>query len=158
MWGWETRGWDKVSEAKSGVAGKKWILLWDDLPIYPQTPCLLIIALLSCICAEDSSSADLSAPRLIPTALPSDQMIEQTLREKAPEGSPDIKETSENEHVEDSAKTQDLNLIYEGDEEPELHLQTYFALAAMFFLNLVQVFALMGPPAGVSWPVAAARG
>jgi hypothetical protein len=36
--------------------------------------------------------------------------------------------------------------VYEEDEEPELHAQTYFALAAMFLLNLVQVFGLLGPP------------
>ena len=41
-------------------------------------------------------------------------------------------------------------LSSEEVKEPELHAQTYFALAAMFFLNLVQVFGLMGPPAGVS--------
>ena len=42
------------------------------------------------------------------------------------------------------------NLVYDdNDEEPELHLRTYFALAAMFLLNLVQVFALQGPPAVV---------
>jgi hypothetical protein len=33
------------------------------------------------------------------------------------------------------------------DEEPELHIQTYIALAAMFLLNMVQVLALQGPPA-----------
>ena len=37
----------------------------------------------------------------------------------------------------------------EVDEEPELHFRTYIALAAMFLLNLVQVFALQGPPAVV---------
>lgn len=37
------------------------------------------------------------------------------------------------------------------DEEPELHMRTYFALAAMFFLNLVQVLALQGPPAVVCY-------
>ena len=50
------------------------------------------------------------------------------------------------EHVEFDA-TQ--NLVYEDDEEPELHAQTYFAVGAMFLLNLVQVFGLLGPPAGV---------
>ncbi len=43
------------------------------------------------------------------------------------------------------------NLVYDEDEEePEIHARTYFALAAMFFLNYVQVFALQGPPAIVS--------
>lgn len=43
------------------------------------------------------------------------------------------------------------NLVYDdNEEEPELHARTYFALAAMFTLNLVQVVALQGPPAVVS--------
>lgn len=41
-------------------------------------------------------------------------------------------------------------LTYDGDEEPELHLQTWIAVGAMFMLNFVQVFALMGPPSVVS--------
>lgn len=48
--------------------------------------------------------------------------------------------------------TSDVNLVYDdNDEEPELHARTYFALAAMFLLNLVQVFALQGPPAVVCY-------
>lgn len=51
------------------------------------------------------------------------------------------------EHVVTSSE----NLVYDDDEEePELHIRTYFALAAMFLLNLVQVLALQGPPAVVS--------
>lgn len=65
---------------------------------------------------------------------------------------PEAREASETEHVEDNKQSSDLNLIYEEDEEPEFHAQTWFALAAMFCLNLVQVFALMGPPAGVREP------
>lgn len=43
------------------------------------------------------------------------------------------------------------NLVYDdNDTEPELHARTYVALSAMFLLNLVQVFALQGPPAVVS--------
>ena len=53
------------------------------------------------------------------------------------------------EHVEFDAAQ---NLFYEDDEEPELHAQTWFAVAAMFLLNLVQVFGLLGPPAGVRCP------
>lgn len=46
---------------------------------------------------------------------------------------------------------QDSNLVYDvEDEEPEIHMRTYVALASMFALNLVQVFALQGPPAVVS--------
>lgn len=42
------------------------------------------------------------------------------------------------------------DLEYDNDEEePQLHARTYFALAAMFLLNLVQVFALQAPPAVV---------
>lgn len=37
----------------------------------------------------------------------------------------------------------------DAEQEPELHARTYFALAAMFLLNLVQVLALQGPPAMV---------
>jgi hypothetical protein len=42
------------------------------------------------------------------------------------------------------------NLGYNDDErEPEIHARTYYALAAMFLLNMVQVVALQGPPAAV---------
>jgi hypothetical protein len=42
------------------------------------------------------------------------------------------------------------NLAYDDvDEEPELHFRTYVAVAAMFLQNLVQLFALQGPPAVV---------
>lgn len=53
------------------------------------------------------------------------------------------------EHLEQPA-TQEGNLIYDGEEEPEIHMRTWIALAAMWLLNLVQVFALQGPPAVVS--------
>ena len=52
------------------------------------------------------------------------------------------------DHIEKTAS--DENLVYDGEEEPELHMRTYIALASMFLLNLVQVFALQGPPAVVS--------
>ena len=38
----------------------------------------------------------------------------------------------------------------DADVEPELHMRTYIATAAMFTLNMVQVFALQGPPVVVS--------
>lgn len=42
------------------------------------------------------------------------------------------------------------NLVYENtEEEPELHARTWIAMSAMFLLNLVQVFALQGPPSVV---------
>ncbi|KAL4806491.1 fungal trichothecene efflux pump [Aspergillus unguis] len=54
-------------------------------------------------------------------------------------------------HVEDSPKTLDVNLSYNDDEEPEFHARTWFALAAMWLLNMVQVFALLGPPSALSY-------
>ena len=59
--------------------------------------------------------------------------------------------SEEEKHIE-RVPTPDTNLVYDDqDEEPELHARTYFALAAMFLLNLVQVFALQGPPAVVCY-------
>ena len=55
----------------------------------------------------------------------------------------------EAKHLEETA-TKDGNLVYDGEEEPEIHMRTWIALASMFLLNLVQVFALQGPPAVVS--------
>lgn len=46
--------------------------------------------------------------------------------------------------------SQEGNLFYDGEEEPEIHMRTWIALASMWLLNLVQVFALQGPPAVVS--------
>lgn len=43
------------------------------------------------------------------------------------------------------------NIVYEEDEELGIQSQTYFALAAMFLLNLLQVFGLMDPSAAVKW-------
>lgn len=57
------------------------------------------------------------------------------------------------QHVENTKEQIEVNLVYEEDEEPELHAQTYFALAAMFLLNLVQIFGLLGPPAAVCYLV-----
>lgn len=46
------------------------------------------------------------------------------------------------------------NLAYANeDEEPEFHARTWFALAALFFLNYVQLVALTGPPVVVSFCV-----
>ncbi len=42
----------------------------------------------------------------------------------------------------------DLNYD-EAELEPAIHARTYFALVAMFLLNMVQVLALQGPPAVV---------
>lgn len=83
-------------------------------------------------------------------------MTSDTSAEKAPnfEAEPQQlsvheENTMEDKHLE-RTPTSDLNLVYDDlEEEPELHARTYLALAAMFFLNLVQVFALQGPPAVV---------
>lgn len=66
----------------------------------------------------------------------------------------DAKERSEKNAAE-ARQTEDTlseegNLVYDGDEEPEIRMRTWIALASMFILNLVQVFALQGPPAVVS--------
>ena len=69
----------------------------------------------------------------------------------------DEKEFPEEKHLERNV-TSEENLVYDDvDEEPELHFRTYIALLSMFLLNLVQVFALQGPPAvvgktGAAWP------
>lgn len=56
----------------------------------------------------------------------------------------------ESKHLE-TVLAPSTNLVYNhDDEEPELHARTYFAVAAMFLLNMVQVFALQGPPTVVS--------
>ena len=60
----------------------------------------------------------------------------------------DEKTNGEAKHLED-ALTSSGNLVYDNDEEPEIHARTYIALAAMFLLNMVQVLAFQGPPAVV---------
>ena len=62
---------------------------------------------------------------------------------------PSEKTSMEAKHIEETV-TQEGNLVYVGEEEPEIHMRTWIALASMFLLNLVQVFALQGPPAVVS--------
>jgi hypothetical protein len=53
--------------------------------------------------------------------------------------------------ISEDALSPTSNLVYtHDDEEPEFHARTYFAVAAMFLLNMVQVFALQGPPTVVS--------
>lgn len=63
---------------------------------------------------------------------------------------PSEKTMEDPKHLE-TVNSQTSNLAYsQDDEEPELHARTYFAVAAMFFLNMVQVLALQGPPTVVS--------
>ena len=60
------------------------------------------------------------------------------------------KRFDDSEHHED-ANASLGNLVYDNDElEPELHMRTYVALAAMFVLNYVGIVALQGPPSVVS--------
>lgn len=48
----------------------------------------------------------------------------------------------------------ETSCVEQADEEPEFHVRTWIALIAMFFFfNMVQVFALQGPPASVCRPV-----
>lgn len=67
-----------------------------------------------------------------------------TLRETETKGLP----TSELEHAENDPDGLQ-NSTFDGDVEPELHVRTYIALAAMVLLNYIQVLALQGPPAVV---------
>ena len=54
--------------------------------------------------------------------------------------------------MENRSKESDDNSTHGSEtEEPELHLKTYIALAAMFLMNLVQIVALQGPPTVVSY-------
>jgi hypothetical protein len=63
---------------------------------------------------------------------------------------PSEKSIGEAKHT-DFVPTSTANLVYShDDEEPEIHARTYVAVAAMFLLNMVQVFALQGPAAVVS--------
>jgi len=52
---------------------------------------------------------------------------------------------------EKSRPASETNLVYSNtEEEPEIRLRTYIALAAMLMLNYVQIIALQGPPVVVS--------
>jgi len=75
-----------------------------------------------------------------------------TTQEKANNNDPiHAEQVMEDNMKSELAPSQDANLVYDNDEEePEIHARTYFALVAMFTLNLVQVLALQGPPAVVS--------
>lgn len=77
-----------------------------------------------------------SSPRIIDDPTPAPNMHESH-GEKDAAGSTYVEQTA----------PEVRDLTYENpDEEPELHLKTYFAVAALFLLNFVQVFALTGPP------------
>ena len=100
------------------------------------------------------STAFVNYRTIIQTEMSSDTVTGGSLNSGSVQAdSPDHGKTFEEEkHLENvlSSATSTPNLVYnDNDEEPELHARTYFALTAMFFLNLVQVFALQGPPAVV---------
>lgn len=64
-------------------------------------------------------------------------------------------ESTGHKHTADNSEkalsTIDDNLVYDdAEEEPEIHIRTWFAVAAMFLLNFVQILALLGPPVVVS--------
>ena len=54
------------------------------------------------------------------------------------------------ENVTTNATSDDLNFHYDKvDQEPELHMRTWIAIAAICVMNLVQTIAVQGPPAVV---------
>lgn len=55
------------------------------------------------------------------------------------------KDVNNIEHLERSGSTPDAQ-IFTDDEEPELHMKTWLALAAMCILQYVTLLALVGPP------------
>jgi hypothetical protein len=72
------------------------------------------------------------------------------VHEKTMDGS--FEEVEHNKKPEHSERvpTPTGNLVYDqNDEEPEIQARTFFALAAMFLLNFIQVVSLQGPPAVV---------
>ncbi|KAJ5974302.1 hypothetical protein N7481_011512 [Penicillium waksmanii] len=74
-----------------------------------------------------------------------------SLTEKDPGGCSPVLEVEYAANAPDMTTKLPENLVYVDNEEPQLHMSTYLALAAMFLLNLVQVFGLMGPPAALSF-------
>lgn len=62
----------------------------------------------------------------------------------------DISSSNDVMHLENIDTNDNLNIHYdEVDEEPELHMRTYIAIAAVCVMNLVQTIAVQGPPAAV---------
>ena len=52
-----------------------------------------------------------------------------------------------NEKIIQTAMVDGTNPVYEEEDiEPEVHIRTWVAVAAMLFLNFVQVISLQGPP------------
>ena len=82
-------------------------------------------------------------------AVPHEETVDSTKIEHDHLESPGHKQTTDNS--EKAFSTIEDNLVYDdAEEEPEIHVRTWVAVAAMFLLNLVQILALLGPPVVVS--------
>lgn len=87
--------------------------------------------------------------------MPLEQKAMEAVDHNASSTAPSISKNSKQKDIEldGEASHEEVvsgNLNYNDDErEPEIHARTYYALAAMFLLNMVQVLALLGPPAAV---------
>lgn len=79
--------------------------------------------------------------------------IKESLNQVELEGRPSelLDDSMKLEHVHQDASKDEMqsisgNVLQEDDLEAEFHLKTWLAVLALFFLNFVQVFALLGPP------------
>lgn len=79
--------------------------------------------------------------------------IKESLTQVELEGRPSelLDDSMKLEHVHQDASKDEMqsisgNVSQEDDLEAEFHLKTWLAVLALFFLNFVQVFALLGPP------------
>ncbi|KIX01170.1 uncharacterized protein Z518_08895 [Rhinocladiella mackenziei CBS 650.93] len=73
-------------------------------------------------------------------------------KESPPVQTSPLKVVVSSEKYVENIVTNDRNLVYDdNEEEPELHARTYVAILAMFIPNFIQVFALQGPPAVLSY-------
>ncbi|KAK5455817.1 hypothetical protein LTS15_005134 [Exophiala xenobiotica] len=83
-----------------------------------------------------------------------DDIVSNTTPGGAPEPQSINEKTAvsiEGQHLEDAPISQG-NLVYDDDfEEPEIHMRTWVALAAMCLLSMAQLVALQGPPAVLSY-------
>lgn len=68
-------------------------------------------------------------------------------------GSLEKEDVNNIEHLDrsSSGRTPDDAQILTDDEEPELHMKTWLALAAMCILQYVTLLALVGPPTAVGY-------
>lgn len=64
----------------------------------------------------------------------------------------DVSSSNDVMHLENIDTNDNLNIHYDDvDEEPELHMRTYIAIAAVCVMNLAQTVAVQGPPAAVTY-------